>query len=100
MGAVHMSGREDNLAAFRALAAQPDGEMGLLEGALLIGAALQPAMDTAGCRAALDGMAAELRPSLADTKDMADQARALAGYLHDARGFSGNAVEYYDRPPA
>lgn len=91
-----MMGTEDNLAAFRALAAQPDAEMCLLDGALLIGAALQPEMDAAGCRAALDGMAAELRPRLADSGSMTHQARTLAGYLHDAQGFSGNAVEYYD----
>jgi regulator of sirC expression with transglutaminase-like and TPR domain len=91
-----MTGTEDNLAAFRALAAQPDAELCLLDGVLLIGAALQPQMDAAGCREALEGMAAELRPSLADSGDLADQARTLADYLHDVRGFSGNAVEYYD----
>lgn len=91
-----MAGTEDNLAAFRALAAQPDAEMCLLDGALLIGQALQPRMDTDGCRDALAGMAAELRPSLADSGDPTHQARTLAGYLHDTQGFSGNAVEYYD----
>ncbi len=91
-----MTGMDDNLAVFRALAAQPDADLCLLDGVLLIGQALQPEMNPAECRAALERMAAELRPGLTDVEDMTGQARALAGYLHDEQGFSGNAVEYYD----
>ncbi|MBI3992293.1 MAG: tetratricopeptide repeat protein [Candidatus Lambdaproteobacteria bacterium] len=88
---------DETLPAFRDYLARDEGPA-LLEGALLIAEAFQPHVDRAACHAALDELARELAPGLppGDAGDAAGTARALAAYLHDVAGFSGNAVDYYD----
>lgn len=82
--------------AFDALAAMPDDRLSLLDGAILIARAFQPGMDEASCRAEFKALADSLAPALKVASAGAGQARALARFLHDEKGFSGNSVDYYD----
>ncbi|HEX9841327.1 MAG TPA: tetratricopeptide repeat protein [bacterium] len=93
---------DETLQDFRDLLAR-DEPPGLLEGALLIAETFQPRVDRTSCLAALEQLAQGLAPRLAAARSRmatgagaAESARALAAYLHDEAGFSGNAVDYYD----
>ena len=80
---------------FPAYAAQPDGSLDLLTGALLIAADAYPGLDQDEVVRQLEELAEPLsRRGLADLPGRA-QARALGDYLGLACGFRGNAEDYY-----
>lgn len=81
---------------FETYAAQPDDELDLLEGALLIAGDAHPGLDHDAVLAELDALAAPLcRRGLADLP-VAAQARVLADHLFVGVGFHGNDADYYD----
>jgi len=81
---------------FATYAAQPDDELDLLEGALLIAADARPGLDRAAVLAELDELAAPLcRRGLSELPAPA-QARVLADHLFVGVGFHGNDADYYD----
>jgi regulator of sirC expression with transglutaminase-like and TPR domain len=81
---------------FGAYAAQPDAELDLLEGALLVAKDARPALD----RATIDGQIEQLAAPLVRRQlwklPVAAQARALADQLFVRAGFRGNTSDYYD----
>jgi regulator of sirC expression with transglutaminase-like and TPR domain len=81
---------------FRAYAAQPDDELDLLEGALLIARDARPALDVSAVEAQLDELAEPLADRRLATLPVAVQARALADLLFVRAGFHGNSSDYYD----
>ncbi len=81
---------------FATYAAQPDDELELLDGALLLAADARPGLDHAAVLSELDALAAPLRSrGLADLPVPA-QAKALADHLFVGVGFHGNDADYYD----
>lgn len=97
------------LLRFAAFARQPDEDLDLVEGCLLIADLAYPQLDHQACRRRLDALAAAVRPEL----DMRDGALlppdsiarrataervllALRDVLARRQGFSGNRDEYYD----
>ncbi len=81
---------------FRAYAAQPDRELDLLEGALLIARDARPALDSLAVSAELDGLAAPLVERGLQSMPVLAQARAFADLLFVRGGFRGNTTDYYD----
>ncbi|HWP04708.1 MAG TPA: tetratricopeptide repeat protein [Polyangiaceae bacterium] len=81
---------------FVTYATQPDDELDLLEGALLIAGDARPGLDHAAVSAELEALAAPLRQrGLAELPAPA-QARVLADHLFVGVGFHGNDADYYD----
>jgi regulator of sirC expression with transglutaminase-like and TPR domain len=81
---------------FRAYAEQPDDELDLLEGALLIASDARPGLDRRAIERELDALAEPLkRRGLAGLSAPA-QARVLADHLFVGIGFHGNDADYYD----
>jgi len=81
---------------FRSYAAQPDDELDLLEGALLVAKDARPALDRASIEAQLDELAEPLVRRSLSGLPAAAQARALADQLFVRSGFRGNTSDYYD----
>ncbi len=81
---------------FRAYAAQPDHELNLLEGALLVAADARPGLDPAAVTAALDALAQPLIGRGLGNLPAALQASALADQLFSVAGFRGNTKDYHD----
>lgn len=81
---------------FATYAAQPDDELDLLEGALLIAADAHPGLDHAAVLAALDELAAPLRRRGLAELPVSAQARVIADHLFVGVGFHGNDADYYD----
>jgi regulator of sirC expression with transglutaminase-like and TPR domain len=81
---------------FRAYAAQPDDELDLLEGALLIAADARPGLDHAAIHRELDALAAPLKSRDLSLMPAPAQARVLADHLFVGVGFHGNDADYYD----
>lgn len=81
---------------FRSYASQPDAELDLLEGVLLIAKDAQPGLDRAAVEAQLEALAEPLRNKRLSELPMAAQARALADHLFVVSGFRGNTSDYYD----
>ncbi len=69
----------------------------LEEGAFLLARFEYPDLDVAAYRAALDGMAQELRGRLESARSEAVACGLLRKFLHDERGFRGD-VEHYGDP--
>jgi regulator of sirC expression with transglutaminase-like and TPR domain len=81
---------------FSAYAAQPDDELDLLTGAILIAADAYPGLDQGDVLRRMDELAEPLsRRNVAALPGRA-QARALGDYLGLACGFRGNAEDYYE----
>ena len=81
---------------FSAYAAQPDAELELLEGALLLAGDARPGLDRSLVERQLDELAAPLVAlSVAELPPRA-QARALGDQLFVRAGFRGNTKDYYD----
>jgi regulator of sirC expression with transglutaminase-like and TPR domain len=81
---------------FATYAAQPDDELELLEGALLIASDERPGLDHAAVHAELDALAAPLRERRLAELPAYAQARVLADHLFVGIGFHGNDADYYD----
>jgi regulator of sirC expression with transglutaminase-like and TPR domain len=81
---------------FRAYARQPDDELDLLEGALLIASDARAGLDREAVVAELDALAAPLRGGRLAELPAPLQARALADHLFVREGFQGNTGDYYD----
>jgi regulator of sirC expression with transglutaminase-like and TPR domain len=81
---------------FPAYAAQPDHELDLLEGALLIAKDARPGLDPSTVVAQLDALAAPLAHRGLSHLPAFVQARALADQLFVHAGFHGNTADYYD----
>lgn len=81
---------------FRAYATQPDAELDLLEGALLIARDARPGLDAAAVRAEIEALAAPLMGRGLSTLPLLGQARALSDRLFLDAGFRGNNSNYYD----
>jgi len=92
--------RERARHCFAALASQPDGEVGLAEGALWISAEDHPGLDVDAALAELDALGAELAPRLEalPVAPGADLTRldALRAFLFEEKGFAGDCEEFYD----
>jgi regulator of sirC expression with transglutaminase-like and TPR domain len=81
---------------FSAYARQPDEDLDLLTGAILIAADAYPGLDQAELARRIDELAEPLsRRVLGDLPGRA-QARALGDYLGLACGFRGNTEDYYE----
>lgn len=81
---------------FRTYAAQPDAQLDLLEGALLVAKDARPALERAAVEQQIEALAAPLaRRGLVRLPALA-QARALADQLFVRSGFRGNTADYYD----
>jgi regulator of sirC expression with transglutaminase-like and TPR domain len=81
---------------FRAYAAQPDAELNLLEGALLVAKDARPALDRAAVEQQIEQLAEPLVRRQLAKLPVAAQARALADQLFVRAGFRGNTADYYD----
>jgi len=81
---------------FRAYAAQPDTEMDLLEGALLVARDARPGLDRVMIEQQIDELAEPLTRRQLAGLPAAAQARALADQLFVRAGFRGNTADYYD----
>jgi regulator of sirC expression with transglutaminase-like and TPR domain len=81
---------------FRAYATQPDDELDLLEGALLIARDAHPGLDPAAVEQELEGLARPLVARGITALPAPQQAELLAEHLFATEGFSGNRADYYD----
>jgi regulator of sirC expression with transglutaminase-like and TPR domain len=81
---------------FGAYAAQPDDELDLLEGALLIASDARPGLDPEAVASEVDALAEPLRRRGLATLPAPAQARVLADHLFVGIGFHGNDADYYD----
>ncbi len=81
---------------FPAYAAQPDHELDLVTGALLIAHDAYPELDSQAVLAELDQLAQPLARLAMQTLPARAQARALADHLALRCGFRGNTEDYYD----
>jgi regulator of sirC expression with transglutaminase-like and TPR domain len=81
---------------FRAYAAQPDHELELLEGALLVAADARPGLNPVAIAAELDALAEPLVGQRLGKLSARQQATALAARLFGVGGFRGNTRDYHD----
>jgi regulator of sirC expression with transglutaminase-like and TPR domain len=81
---------------FAAYAAQPDDELDLLEGALLIAADARPGLDRSQIDKELDALAEPLKTRGLAELPVSAQARVIADHLFVGVGFHGNDADYYD----
>lgn len=81
---------------FGAYAAQPDDELDLLEGALLIASDARPGLDPRAVESEIDALAEPLKARRLAELPAPVQARALAEHLFVGVGFHGNDSDYYD----
>jgi regulator of sirC expression with transglutaminase-like and TPR domain len=81
---------------FRSYAAQPDADLDLLEGAMLVAQDARPGLDRAAVELQIDQLAEPLARRQLGGLPAAAQARALADQLFVRAGFRGNTSDYYD----
>jgi regulator of sirC expression with transglutaminase-like and TPR domain len=81
---------------FRAYAAQPDEELSLLDGALLIAKDARPGLDANVVTSEIEKLAEPLARLELGSQPAAVQARALSDQLFVHEGFRGNTSNYYD----
>jgi regulator of sirC expression with transglutaminase-like and TPR domain len=81
---------------WKEIAAGPETDIDLVEGALLIAAHEYPELDVAAYQARMDRIAATLKARLRRDIGPVDSIVALNRYLFEELGFRGNAREYYD----
>jgi regulator of sirC expression with transglutaminase-like and TPR domain len=89
-----MSLCDTSLERFQAFAARPEGEMDLLDGALLIAHAEYPMLDRARYRRQVEAMAAEVAGAI--TADTLGRLVRMNRYLFKELGFHANEHDYYD----
>ncbi len=82
-------------ARFERLAATPDADLDVEEGAILIAAEEYPDLDVASVSAELDLLGEEAKRALSEADDPAQRVEALNRFLFEDQGFEG-ASEYYD----
>jgi regulator of sirC expression with transglutaminase-like and TPR domain len=82
--------------AFAELAALPDDEMGVAEGALLLAAAEYPDLDIPAYRKRLEVLAAGASELVSPGADPLTQVEALCDFLCRKKRFRGNESSYYD----
>jgi regulator of sirC expression with transglutaminase-like and TPR domain len=81
---------------FRAYATQPDDELDLLEGALLIACDAHPWLDPTAVEHEIELLARPLVARGIKGLTAPEQAELLAEHLFGTEGFSGNRADYYD----
>jgi regulator of sirC expression with transglutaminase-like and TPR domain len=81
---------------FGEYAAQPDVELELLTGALLVARDAYPNLDTAAQTRSIEELAHELAASRPWRLPLALQASALVDHLYRRHGFRGNETDYHD----
>ena len=81
---------------FGEYAAQPDPELDLLQGALLIARDAHPSLDLPAETARVDALAAPLRAARIDALPAGQQVSALQQHLFEQVGLRGNTDDYYD----
>jgi len=81
---------------FGEYAAQPDDELDLLTGALLVARDAYPELDVSAHVACIDVLARELGESRPWRLPLGAQAAALVDHLYRRHGFRGNESEYQD----
>jgi regulator of sirC expression with transglutaminase-like and TPR domain len=81
---------------FLAYSRQPDPDLDLLEGAVLIAQLAYPALERGAEARRLDQLAAPLTGLGLERLPVIAQARALADHLHLACGFRGNTESYHE----
>jgi regulator of sirC expression with transglutaminase-like and TPR domain len=86
---------EDARDRFARLAATPDPELDVEEGAILIAAEEYPGLDVAGVRAELDRLGEAARGFLEGARDAGERVERLNRLIFDELGFEG-ASEYFD----
>lgn len=75
----------------------PEAAPTLLDAAELVAQCEQPHYDRAQVLAAFADLEADARPIAADAMDTPRRVAALCSWLHDVRGFRGDARRYHDR---
>jgi regulator of sirC expression with transglutaminase-like and TPR domain len=86
----------DDLRASFARATAAGESCDVARGALVIARIAYPELDPGPALAALDALAAGLRPRLDARAPLAERAAMLAHYLFEERGYHGNRDDYYD----
>jgi regulator of sirC expression with transglutaminase-like and TPR domain len=81
---------------FRAYAAQPDHQLSLLEGAVLVAADARPGLEPERVVAQIDALASPLSHRPLYRLPARVQARALGDHLFVRSGFRGDTAHYYD----
>lgn len=81
---------------FAALAALPDEQIDLAEGALLIADEADPPPDCAACRRCLDDLAGAAAAHLGGAGSVRARLEALSRFVFQREGFHGNTTDYYD----
>lgn len=80
---------------FARLAEQPDHQIDLTEGALLIAAQEQPGLDPEPCRRDLEGWSEELHHRLDGIGDDLDRLDVLCRFAFEDKGLAGDDEEYH-----
>ncbi len=75
---------------------QPEPDIGLARGALLIAKAINPRVKVAATLAKLDAMAQTVRDSAGDSGSPDERFDALNEYFFEQESFSGNRADYYN----
>ena len=81
---------------FRALAALPESQAGLAEGALILAAEVRPEVDIESCLAAVAELADRSRPLVEAATSPSEAVRALNHSLFELERFRGNQEQYDD----
>ncbi len=81
---------------FEEYAAQPDSELDLLTGALLVAMDAHPGLDFAAERARFDELAEPLAPEVLSRLEPTLQAAEVSAHLFSRHRFRGNEEDYYD----
>ena len=81
---------------WKEIAAGPEADIDLVEGALLVAAHEYPELDVAAYQARMDRIAATLKARLRRDIAPVESIVALNRYLFEELGFRGNVREYYD----
>jgi regulator of sirC expression with transglutaminase-like and TPR domain len=79
-----------------ALASQPDDELSLLDGSVLIARDEYPDLNADAVEAQLQSLTRRARRRCRDHLELDQQAIALSRFLFDECGFRGNQEDYYD----
>ncbi|MCH9018403.1 MAG: hypothetical protein IIB89_11665, partial [Chloroflexi bacterium] len=88
-------GNLDFRTLFCQLIQMPEEDLQLDRAALYVAGEEYPEIDVPSHLAQLDAFAAEVSQRVTYEAAPADVARAIAGYLYDDLGFSGNSGQYY-----
>jgi regulator of sirC expression with transglutaminase-like and TPR domain len=81
---------------WKEIAAGPEGDIDLVEAALVIAAHEYPGLDVLAYQARMDRIAVTLRDRLRRDIGPTEAIIALNRYLFEELGFQGNALDYYD----